>query len=176
MGDVVAEESSHPFQASFHPCFPAAPCHRTWLEELPLLKAAQDREACRSEVSTTEGGRRTVVAQLNGKALASPKDLCSNLLARPASWRFSRFEGLFSSLSLGVSPFLFAFCVLWRPHTASASLHCPCHAEMDVDREMRRMTCFLHLHPLFLKLKADVPCNSPTRFTTPCPHATAAIS
>ena len=43
MGDVVAEEASHPFQVSFRPCFRAAPCHQTWLGELPLLMVVQQR-------------------------------------------------------------------------------------------------------------------------------------
>ena len=45
MGDVVAEMSSHPFQAPFHPRFQrAAPCHRAWLDKLPLLVVAKERE------------------------------------------------------------------------------------------------------------------------------------
>ena len=131
-GDVVAEESSRPFQVSFHPCFHTAPCHRTWLGELPLLTAVQKREACGSEVSKNKKrSRYVVVAQPRGKEMDGPVGLCPDLVARPALWRSSRFEGL----SLPLSSFLSRrFSIPLLPSvfsgglTASASLCCPCHA------------------------------------------------
>ena len=116
-----------------------------------------------------KGGRRIVVVQLKNKAMEDPMDLCPGLVARPASWRSSRFEGLSLPLS-SLSPFLHSFLpsVFTGGLIACALFCCPCYAEMDVDREMRRLTCFLYLHLVFVKLKASVPCNPPTRFTAPC--------
>ena len=109
------------------------------------------------------------MAQLKGKVVGGPMGLCPDLVARPALWRSLRFEGLSLPLS-SLSALLHSSLpsVFSGGLTASASLCCPCQAEMDVDKEMRHMTCFLNLHPLFVKLKASVPCNSPTRFTAPC--------
>ena len=178
MGDVVVEEASHPFQVSFRPCFRAAPCHRTWLGERPCSRPfRRERRAVRRSQKKKNRSRHNVVAQPRRKDMDGPMGLCPGLVARPALWRSSRFEGLSIPLA-SLSAFLHSSLpsVFSGGLTASASLCCPCHAEMDVDREMRRMTCFLYLHPLFVKLKASVPCNSPTRFTASCQHVTAAIS
>ena len=47
-GSAIAD-SSHPYQASFYPCFQRAPCHR--VKELLLLMIARDTEVNNSEVS-----------------------------------------------------------------------------------------------------------------------------
>ena len=114
MGDVVAEESPHPFQVS-------------WLEELPLLMAVQEREACGSEVSKKKKAAG-MSSWLNREGRTSRVQWASAL----ALWRGQRCGAphaskvcsfLFPlSLPLGVSPFLLAFCVLWRPHRKRFSL------------------------------------------------------
>ena len=61
-------------------------------------------------------------------------------------------------------------------HTANASLDCLCFAYVYVDKEVRRLISFLHLHLVSVKLKASMPCNSPAWFTFHCCCETAAVS
>ena len=79
--------------------------------------------------------------------MEGPEDLCPGLSARPALLGSSHFEALSLPLSFfGVFLFRVFSSVLLNGLTASASLCCLCFTEVDADREMRRLICFLYLH------------------------------
>ena len=125
VGDVVAEESSHPFQVSFHPCFHAVPCHRTWLGELPLLTAVQEGKARGSKVSTKkkreQAYRRGSIEKESHGGSNGPLPWPCGAASVVALLTLRSFVPS-SFLSLGVSPFLFAFSFLWPPHCERFSL------------------------------------------------------
>ena len=103
------------------------PATRTWHGELPLLMAVQEREACGSEVSTKKkkGGRHIVVGSTEKEGHGG-----SNVPLPWPLWRGQRCGAPHASkvcpflfpISVGVSPFLFAFSFLWPPHCERFSL------------------------------------------------------
>ena len=177
MGDVVVEESSHPFQVSFHPCFHAAPCHRKWIDLLPLLVAVQARERravrrSRQKKKKRQTYRRGSAEKEGHGGSHGPLPWPCGAASVVAFLTLRRFvPSSFLSLAVSSLPSVFSGGL-----TASASLCCPHYAEMDVERKMRRLICFLHLHLVFVKLRASMPCNPPVLFTAPCEYVTAAIS
>ena len=82
--------------------------------------------------------------------MEGPNDLCYRLQARPAKRHTSHLESFslplpFFSRRLSIPRFLLY---------ARAASRCPCLTEMDVDREMCRLACFLDLHLVFVKLES----------------------
>ena len=148
MGGVLTEKTSHPFQASFQPCFHRArlpatgrdcrSCCCSWSLE-KVRRKKKKRQAYRRgsglQVGDGHGGSGGPLPWPPGEA--SVATLIALRSSVPCSLLF-----------LGVFPFRVS-SVLLGSLTAGASLCCPCLARMDVDREMRRLVCFLYF-PSFL--------------------------
>ena len=79
-----------------------------------------------------------------GKATEGPEDLCPGHSSRPASRQSSCFEGFSIPISFFAAPFHSVFSsVLLGGFTVNVFFCCLCFTEMDVDRETRRLICFL---------------------------------
>ena len=150
MGDVVVEESSHPIQASFHPCFQrAAPCHRAWLEELLLIMAAGERQMCALEVSRKAAGRSSLIRAERWRRLWGS--------GRPLPWPFGAVS---VSAIIALRRFVpSSFFSAASPHSAFPSvLLGGLTAGAPFCLHVIRILC---LHLVLVKLKTSMPCDTP---------------
>ena len=151
MGDVVVEESSHPFQASFHPCFQrAAPCHRAWLEELLLIMAAGERQMYALEVSRKAAGRSSLIKAERWRRLWGS--------GRPLPWPFGAVSvsAIIALRRFVPSSFFFPSVIPFRVsllYCLAASLR-----GAPFCLHVIRILC---LHLFFVKLKTSMPCDTP---------------
>ena len=143
--DSAVVESSHSFQAAFHPCFQrVSPCHRVLREELLLLVLGTRMQF--RDLEAKKGGMHDIDSRK--KTMEGPAHLYHGLSAGPASrW------------ALRVSDSFFLFCSALLPVTlggltANAAPNCLCFAEVYVDREVRRLISFLLFAPCLCSVES----------------------